>query len=140
MATNLWFTQEINSFSRSNQGLKGFIPGCLLYTWGLLRPQGVWNTTRGKSPYPLDWTWKTNIISLLIFYSILSNVCNFYFYSILSWSFFYSEECPAGTFGINCTEKCKHPTFGVLCSETCDCPVCHHIVGCMSTPENIGKL
>lgn len=54
--------------------------------------------------------------------------------------FFHSEECPAGTFGINCTEKCKHPTFGVLCSETCDCPDCHHIVGCVSPTVNTGNV
>nr|XP_034306588.1 cell death abnormality protein 1-like isoform X2 [Crassostrea gigas] len=47
-----------------------------------------------------------------------------------------STDCPRGYFGKNCTDKCKPPTFGIVCSETCDCPVCHHILGCISTTEN----
>uniref|UniRef100_A0A8W8LT94 Uncharacterized protein n=1 Tax=Magallana gigas TaxID=29159 RepID=A0A8W8LT94_MAGGI len=43
------------------------------------------------------------------------------------------KDCPAGYFGKNCTEKCKPPTFGFLCLQSCDCPVCHHVVGCVST-------
>uniref|UniRef100_A0A8W8M017 Uncharacterized protein n=1 Tax=Magallana gigas TaxID=29159 RepID=A0A8W8M017_MAGGI len=46
------------------------------------------------------------------------------------------RDCPAGYYGNNCTDKCKHPTFGLLCLETCDCPVCNHIVGCISTVVN----
>lgn len=55
-------------------------------------------------------------------------------------SFFLFWDCPTGYFGENCTDKCKHPKFGIFCSETCDCPVCHHILGCISTTENMGKL
>lgn len=51
---------------------------------------------------------------------------------------FHSEDCPAGYYGKNCTDKCNNHTFGLLCLETCDCPVCHHIVGCVSTTVNIG--
>lgn len=54
--------------------------------------------------------------------------------------FFHCSDCPAGYYGNNCTDKCKHPTFGLLCLETCDCPVCNHIVGCISTVVNKGNV
>lgn len=61
----------------------------------------------------------------------------------LNWylsSFVHSEDCPAGYFGYNCTDKCKHPTFGFLCLQSCHCPVCHHVVGCVSTTVKIGNV
>lgn len=49
-----------------------------------------------------------------------------------SWFFFHSELVRC-----NCTDKCQHPTFRFLYLQSCDCPVCHHIVGCVSTTINI---
>lgn len=42
-----------------SKGVRG-LPPAFHIAWGRM-PQCVWNTTRGKSPYILDWTWITNI-------------------------------------------------------------------------------
>lgn len=48
----------------------------------------------------------------------------------------FPPECPAGTFGHNCT-KCPPNYYGRLCSSTCDCShdyVCNSSKGCIDKP------
>lgn len=46
------------SYPGSIKGVQRFISGCFSYN---LRTKGVWNTTQGKFPKTLGWTWITNL-------------------------------------------------------------------------------
>lgn len=49
---------------------------------------------------------------------------------------FFSPECPAGTFGYNCT-KCPPNHYDRLCSSICDCSrntLCNPSKGCTEIP------
>lgn len=55
----------------------------------------------------------------------------------LKFTFFFALECPAGTFGYNCTSKCPKNYYGGLCSRKCDCSryhVCSPSKGCIIDP------
>ncbi|XP_065926404.1 platelet endothelial aggregation receptor 1-like isoform X2 [Magallana gigas] len=47
-------------------------------------------------------------------------------------------ECPAGTYGYNCTMKCPVGYYGILCTGRCNCfrnETCHPLEGCTGEPE-----
>lgn len=46
--------------------VQGDISRIALHTPFGLQPQGVWNTTRDKSPYTPDWTWITSNVQLVV--------------------------------------------------------------------------
>ncbi|XP_062600410.1 uncharacterized protein LOC134262051 [Saccostrea cucullata] len=49
------------------------------------------------------------------------------------------QECPAGTYGVNCSGKCVSGYYGRFCLEPCNCPshLCDRINGC---PKNYTLL
>lgn len=41
------------------------------------------------------------------------------------------EECPPGSFGIDCLDKCPPQFYGRFCREKCSCDPCNKITGCL---------
>nr|XP_034327132.1 protein draper-like [Crassostrea gigas] len=41
------------------------------------------------------------------------------------------EECPPGSFGIDCLDKCPPQFYGRFCREKCSCDPCDKITGCL---------
>uniref|UniRef100_A0A8W8IRN8 Uncharacterized protein n=1 Tax=Magallana gigas TaxID=29159 RepID=A0A8W8IRN8_MAGGI len=41
------------------------------------------------------------------------------------------EECPPGSFGIDCLDKCPPQFYGRFCREKCSCDLCDKITGCL---------
>lgn len=41
------------------------------------------------------------------------------------------QECPPGSFGIDCQEKCPPQFYGRFCREKCSCDPCNKITGCL---------
>lgn len=57
----------------------------------------------------------------------------------ISTFFVCSAACPAGYYGINCNDVCSGPYYGLGCNQKCDCFPCHHIYGCIMTPNSTGR-
>lgn len=68
-------------------------------------------------------------VMLLVYFFIKH--CSF------SWKIYTSFlECPAVYFGMNCWMMCTPPAYGCSCTQQWNCPVCHFVVGWISTPKS----
>lgn len=51
-------------------------------------------------------------------------------------------ECPAGTYGVNCSATCPDTYFGRFCEEECHCSYsqyCDPVIGCLNITTNTTK-
>lgn len=71
------------------------------------------------------------------------NWLNTYWIAALSnnvFSSFFKQECPTGTFGLNCSATCPSNYHGVFCKEECHCTdgqYCDSIHGCIQNASTL---